>query len=105
MFGHIIISANMTIDLKQLLLEDIGSEDITTNAVVSKNQRSKARIIAKNNGVIAGHEFASGVFRTLDPSINYEAIKKDGEYAVKGDIVATIEGQTRAILTGERVAL
>ncbi len=105
MFGHIIISANMTIDLKQLLLEDIGKEDVTTNAVVSKGKQSRARIIAKDIGVIAGQEFASGVFRTLDPSIHYTATKGDGERVVKGDVVAAIEGQTRAILTGERVAL
>jgi len=103
--AHFIISVDMAIDLKAFLQEDIGTEDVTTNAVVPENHRSKAKIIAKAEGVMAGHIFASEVFTTLDNSIRYSELKKDGEQVRRGDVLALIEGKTRAILTGERLAL
>jgi nicotinate-nucleotide pyrophosphorylase (carboxylating) len=95
----------MPVTLREFLLEDTGGEDVTTNAVVSENHRSKARIVAKAGGIIAGNIFASQVFRTLDSGVDYKELKKDGEHVKNGDIIAVIEGRTRAILTGERVAL
>ena len=95
----------MPVALREFLLEDTGTEDVTTNAIVPEVHRSKARIIAKADGIIAGHLFASQVFRTLDSEIHYSELKKDGERVQNGDILAVIEGRTRAILTGERVAL
>lgn len=95
----------MTIALKSFLEEDIGTEDVTTNAIVPDNHKSKAKIIAKSAGVITGHRFASPIFEILDDKINYREMKRDGEYVQKGDVIAVIEGKTRAILTGERVAL
>jgi nicotinate-nucleotide pyrophosphorylase (carboxylating) len=95
----------MPMGLKDFLLEDTGTEDVTTNAIVPEGHRSKARIVAKADGIIAGHLFASQVFRTLDSGTHYNELKKDGERVQNGDILAIIEGRTRAILTGERVAL
>ena len=95
----------MPADLRDFLLEDTGTEDVTTNAIVPENHLSKARIIAKGDGIIAGQMFASQVFKTLDNGIRYDELKKDGEHVRKGDILAVVEGKTRAILTGERVAL
>lgn len=95
----------MPVTLKDFLAEDIGAEDVTTNAVVPEDQRSKARIVTKACGIIAGHLFASQVFNTLDGGLHYKELKKDGERVQNGDILAIIEGKTRAILTGERLAL
>jgi len=95
----------MTIALKRFLEEDIGTEDVTTNAIVPEDHNSRARIIAKAGGIVAGQHFASLVFKTLDDKINYREMKRDGECVQKGDVIAVIEGKTRAILTGERVAL
>jgi nicotinate-nucleotide pyrophosphorylase (carboxylating) len=95
----------MLVTLREFLLEDTGTEDVTTNAVVSEGHRSKAKIVAKAGGIIAGQLFASQVFKTLDNEFNYNELKKDGEHVRNGDILAVIEGRTRAILTGERVAL
>lgn len=95
----------MTIALKRFLEEDIGTEDITTDAIVPDDHRSKAKIIAKAGGIIAGQQFVSLIFKELDNGIGYREIKKDGEYVRNGDVIAIIEGKTRAILTGERVAL
>jgi nicotinate-nucleotide pyrophosphorylase (carboxylating) len=95
----------MPIVLRDFLLEDTGPEDVTTNAIVPEDHRSKAKIVAKADGIMAGHNFASEVFRTLDSEIHYDEWKKDGERVQNGDILALVEGRTRAILTGERVAL
>ncbi|MCX5805862.1 MAG: carboxylating nicotinate-nucleotide diphosphorylase [Proteobacteria bacterium] len=91
--------------IKAYLKEDIGTGDITTNSIVSENHTSRARIIAKEDGIIAGNMFAAAVFMLLDNQIRYEEVKWDGEHVEKGDIIAVVEGKTRAILTGERVAL
>lgn len=90
---------------KDYLAEDIGSGDITTDATVPEGHTSRAVIVAKEEGVIAGHPFARDVFRELDAAFVYEETKRDGESVGKGEIVARLEGKTRAILTGERVAL
>ena len=95
----------MTLNLKDFLQEDIGIEDVTTNAVVPENHRSRAKIMAKADGIVAGQRFAAAVFQILDKDICYSELKKDGERALRGDTLAVIEGRTRAILSGERVAL
>jgi nicotinate-nucleotide pyrophosphorylase (carboxylating) len=92
-------------EIEDFLKEDIGQGDITTDAVVPEDHRSKATILAKAEGVVAGNGFAREVFRCLDKDIRYEEFKHDGERVIKGDAVAAIAGKSRAILTGERVAL
>ena len=92
-------------EIEDFLKEDIGAGDITTDAIVPVDHRSKAVILAKATGVVAGHSFAREVFRCLDKDIQYEELKHDGECVIKGDTVAAIAGKSRAILTGERVAL
>jgi len=91
--------------VEHFLKEDIGEGDITTNAIVPENQTSKAIIQAKANGVVAGHIFVREIFKFLDQDIQYQELKQDGEQVTKGDTLATIAGKSRAILTGERVAL
>ncbi|MCX5811888.1 MAG: carboxylating nicotinate-nucleotide diphosphorylase [Proteobacteria bacterium] len=92
-------------NLYDYLKEDIGSGDVTTNSIVPKGHTSKARIIAKEDGVIAGNTFAAGVFMLLDNQLLYEEVVHDGERVKKGDVIAIVKGKTRAILSGERVAL
>jgi nicotinate-nucleotide pyrophosphorylase (carboxylating) len=91
--------------LRTYLDEDIGAGDVTTNSIVPEKHASKARIVAKEDGVIAGNVFAAAVFMELDNRFLYEEVVKDGMYVKKGDVIAIVEGKTRAILTGERVAL
>jgi nicotinate-nucleotide pyrophosphorylase (carboxylating) len=95
----------MDVRIKDFLQEDIGQGDITTDAIVPEDHSSQAVILAKAGGVVAGHAFAREVFQLLDPDIQYKELKQDGERVAKGDSVAAIAGKTRAILTGERVAL
>ncbi len=92
-------------DFNDFLKEDIGEGDKTTDWIIPENHRSKAKIIAKEDGIIAGQRYAKEIFKALDNRINYRELKKDGESVKKGEVVAEIEGKTKAILTGERVAL
>ncbi len=87
------------------LLEDIGDGDITTNALLDKNVNASARIVAKENGVIAGIQIAEKVFKTLDPNINWVKKIEDGDFVNAKDELIKFSGSYRAILTGERTAL
>lgn len=91
--------------IEEFLMEDVGTEDITTNSIVPSEHRSKATIIAKAAGVLAGQRFAREVFSFLDQEITYKELKTDGDVLYPGEMISTIKGRTRAILTGERVAL
>jgi nicotinate-nucleotide pyrophosphorylase (carboxylating) len=91
--------------IKRFLAEDIGEGDITTDSIVPADHRSDASILAKEECVIAGHSFVRKVFEALDPDVAYEELVKDGSEADKGATVSRVRARTRAILTGERVAL
>lgn len=91
--------------LQRSLAEDLGNGDITTQLVVSPGCRASGVLVAKASLVLAGMELFSGVFRLLDPSIEVQAGRVDGDELAAGETVARITGQARALLTGERVAL
>jgi nicotinate-nucleotide pyrophosphorylase (carboxylating) len=91
--------------IENALQEDIGTGDITTEALFPENTKCKAIIIAKEDGVVAGLPVAERVFRKLDKNILWNEKKRESEPVKPKDILAEIEGSTRAILTGERVAL
>ncbi len=75
----LIIRKTMNDEIKNYLAEDMGERDVTTDAIVPEDHVSAARILAKENGVIAGHSYASAVFHHLDGNLVYEDLKKDGE--------------------------
>lgn len=87
------------------LKEDIGNGDITTNSLIPIDLQTKATMVAKSTGVIAGLALAEYVFRTLSADITWKAFVNDGDKVSKGDILLEISGSYRALLTGERVAL
>jgi nicotinate-nucleotide pyrophosphorylase (carboxylating) len=87
------------------LNEDIGSGDITTNSLIPYDLQSKATMVAKSSGIIAGLEVAEYVFRTLSPAIVMKTFVKDGEQVEKGTVILEVTGSYRALLTGERLAL
>lgn len=91
--------------VEQCLYEDIGSGDITTNSIVPVGGNARGIIHAKQAGVIAGLAVAESVFRFLSADIFFSSKVKDGDKVVAGTILAEVEGDARAILTGERVAL
>jgi nicotinate-nucleotide pyrophosphorylase (carboxylating) len=87
------------------LTEDLGGGDATTDAVVDESEVGRARIEARQEGVLAGIEVAALAFRELDPDIRIEWHCPEGGDLAKGVKVATIRGKARAILSAERVAL
>ncbi|MFV0393752.1 MAG: carboxylating nicotinate-nucleotide diphosphorylase [Coprobacillaceae bacterium] len=99
----------MQIQIDQLILEalkeDVTGEDITTNAIVSKEAQGTVTLLAKENGIVAGMEIFKRVFTLIDEEISVFFHKEDGEEVNVGDIMATITGCVRTILTGERTAL
>lgn len=91
--------------IKRCLEEDIGHGDITTMSLIPAEQISEGLFYAKSTGIIAGIEVSRAVFQYLDPQINMQIIKNDGDEVKAGDTIATVQGQSRALLTGERTAL
>lgn len=91
--------------IREVLNEDIGFGDLTTEALVPVDHSSSCLFIAKQDGVIAGLPIAEFVFKELDPACRWENLVSEGDEVKKGTAIARIVGQTRAILTGERVAL
>ncbi|RME62932.1 MAG: carboxylating nicotinate-nucleotide diphosphorylase [Nitrospirae bacterium] len=91
--------------LIKALEEDMPYGDITTEACVPEGHFSRARAIAKEHLVVCGLAVAREVFKLLDPSVEFNPLKKDGDEVDEGDVLFFVEGPTRAILSGERVAL
>ena len=88
-----------------LLKEDLGRGDITTQSVVRGGLRARGRFLAKQDFVLCGLEIAEAVFGALDNSIGLESRVYDGDDISAGDEFAKIEGPASALLTGERTAL
>lgn len=85
--------------------EDVGTGDITTQTTVPEGTQISGRFIAKESGILCGLTVAKAVFNYADPSIEFNVSFKDGQPVKKGDIIATVQGDAAAILTGERLAL
>lgn len=91
--------------IENCLVEDIGGGDITTELLIPKGAKGKAIILAKEYGVVAGLPIAGRVFKKLNRDMRWKEIKRDGDSVNKNEMLAEIHGSSRAILTGERVAL
>jgi nicotinate-nucleotide pyrophosphorylase (carboxylating) len=94
--------------IKKALIEDVPSEDITTNAILKEDHPSTIELIAKEEGIIAGLSVFKRVFEILGETlgeVEVTLIKKDGDNVKPSELVATLKGSTRCILVGERTAL
>jgi nicotinate-nucleotide pyrophosphorylase (carboxylating) len=92
--------------LIQLALEeDLGPGDITTDNLVSPDQKGEGVIVAKEDLIIAGLDIARQVFTTIDPDINWQPQCQDGDALAPGTPVLSISGRLAALLKGERTAL
>jgi nicotinate-nucleotide pyrophosphorylase (carboxylating) len=88
------------------LLEDLGrAGDLTTDAIVPLEARAETALVARQKGVIAGLDLARLAFELIDPAIAISIHKPDGSAVAPGDLIATVSGPARGILTAERVAL
>ena len=92
--------------VRNALLEDLGlAGDITSTAVIPADHRSVVVMAAREPGVIAGLDAADLAFQLVDPAIAMKRHVQDGATVAPGDIIATIEGPSRGLLTAERTAL
>ena len=90
---------------KLALAEDLyPSGDITSN-LLDNNIKKKLKLITNQKGIVGGLEFAKQTFKIIDKKIKFSVKKKEGSLIKKGNVVATIEGNIKNILTAERVAL
>lgn len=87
------------------LAEDRGPGDWTTRWTVPPRTRAQARIVAKATGVVAGAGVAASVFLRLEPRMEWEIAAGDGTPVEPGDVICTLRGPARSLLTGERTAL
>ncbi len=92
--------------VSRALREDFGDAgDITTEATIPADATSMAMIAARKSGAIAGVDLACAAFRLVDPAINVAIEKGDGARVENGDVVLSLKGPSRGILSAERVAL
>lgn len=91
--------------IRMALQEDITSEDVSTNAVMRSAVKGTVDMIAKEDGIIAGLDVYARVFQILDEKTEISFNFKDGDAVKKGDLLGTVTGDIRVLLSGERVAL
>jgi len=91
--------------IEEALSEDLGPGDITSEAVIPEEASATAEIIAKQDLVLAGILLIREAFRKLDPWVQFTPLAHDGSTVQSGSIIAQVQGKTRALLAGERVAL
>lgn len=91
--------------IRLALEEDINSEDVSTNAVMPEYRKGEVQLICKEDGIIAGLPVFGRVFTILDPDTEIVYDVKDGDAVKKGQHLATVTGDIRVLLSGERTAL
>lgn len=91
--------------IRRALAEDLGDGDHTTLSTIPASARGKARLLVKQEGILAGVEIARSVFAQVDSSLTFSKIMDDGASIKPGDIAFYIEGPSRSITIGERLAL
>ncbi|WP_026952574.1 carboxylating nicotinate-nucleotide diphosphorylase [Algoriphagus mannitolivorans] len=91
--------------IQSALQEDIGPGDYSSLASIPSDQKGRARLLIKDDGVIAGLEMAELIFKAVDPILEVEFFKKDGDLVKKGDIGLHVYGPSASILSAERLVL
>jgi nicotinate-nucleotide pyrophosphorylase (carboxylating) len=87
------------------LREDMPMGDLTTDGTIPQTQEGAARIVAKEDGVVAGLPVFMRTFTLLDPHASFNVLTEEGEFVKKGTVLMTFGGNARALLKGERTAL
>jgi nicotinate-nucleotide pyrophosphorylase (carboxylating) len=91
--------------IKNAIREDIGTGDHTSLSCIPKEAMGKAKLLVKDDGVIAGVDFAKMIFKYVDASLQVESLMKDGDKVKYGDIVFYVSGSSQSILKAERLVL
>jgi nicotinate-nucleotide pyrophosphorylase (carboxylating) len=99
------LSSEITDCIRRALAEDVGRGDVTTESIVPAEGKTKAQIVAKQNGIIAGLDVAGKVFTLLDEGLKFKSTVAEGAAVETGTVVANLFGSARSLLIGERTAL
>jgi len=92
--------------VRAALIEDLGrAGDITTDAIVPDDARAETALVARARGLVAGLDLSLLAFKLVDPAITATVLLRDGACVASGDVIGTVSGPARGILTAERVAL
>jgi nicotinate-nucleotide pyrophosphorylase (carboxylating) len=87
------------------LAEDIGDGDHSSLASIPADAQNQARLLIKDNGILAGVEMAGYIFNAVDPDLQVEVLLQDGASVTYGDVALTVKGNAQSILTAERLVL
>lgn len=87
------------------LEEDVGEGDHSTLASIAPDTHQTAKLLIKDDGILAGMEVAREIFHYLDPALNFQALMEDGARIRKGEVAFLVSGSCRSILTAERLVL
>lgn len=101
------ITMNLIADdiIRFALREDMNAGDLSTESVCPGPRKAEVQLIAKASGVIAGLDVFERTFALLDPATSFEALVADGDEVTAGQLLGTVRGDARVLLSGERVAL
>ncbi|WP_304237868.1 carboxylating nicotinate-nucleotide diphosphorylase [Jiulongibacter sediminis] len=91
--------------IQAALKEDVGDGDHTSLSTIPAEAKGKARLIVKDDGVLAGVELAKAIFKEVDPTLEMEVLMNDGDNIKYGDIAFYVSGKDQSILTAERLVL
>lgn len=91
--------------IKNALTEDVGDGDHTSLSTIPQGTQGKAKLIIKEDGILAGIELAIEIFKEVDPSLKVDVLLQDGATVKFGDIALTVAGSTHSILIAERLVL
>lgn len=105
MINGVTMKIQMDDYIRRALEEDITSEDVTTAAIMPAPCLGTAQLICKQDGILAGLPVFCRVFELLDPSFRFETSYADGNEVKAGQLIGTLTGDIRALLSGERTAL
>ena len=105
MFDQVTLKLNVDPLILSALREDITSEDVSANCVMTEPQMSEVDLICKEDGVICGLQVFERVFKLLGDEVEFECFVKDGDEVKNGQLMAKLRGEVRTLLCGERTAL
>ncbi len=91
--------------IQSALLEDIGPGDYSSLASIPEGKKGQAKLLIKDEGILAGVELSGEIFRAVDPRLEVEFLKKDGDHINPGDIGLIVSGPSASILSAERLVL
>lgn len=105
MINDIQFKKELELIIDNAIREDIGDGDHSSLACIPEKAKGQAQLLVKDDGILAGTDFAEMVFHKIDPSLTLKKMISDGQYVRYGDVAFTVKGKSRSILMAERIVL